>query len=80
VKEEAEINAGEFALVPTADNKQHSPHILPKAILDKAEHFDKIGHGTRKLLDISIYIVISVTTLLKRCGKPDGARSFSVEN
>jgi hypothetical protein len=64
VKEEAQINAEAFALVQTTDNQHHSPHILPKAILDKAADFDKIGHGTRKLLETSIYVVISVTTLV----------------
>jgi hypothetical protein len=64
VKEEAGINADAFTLVQTTDNQHHSPHILPKAILDKAAHFEKIGHGTRKLLETSIYIVISVTTLV----------------
>jgi hypothetical protein len=64
VKEEAQITAEAFALVETTDKQHHSPHILPKAILDKAAHFEKIGHGTRKLLETAIYVVISVTTLV----------------
>lgn len=63
VKEEPEINAEAFALVQTTDMQHHSPHILPKAILEKAAHFDKIGHGTRRRLETIIYIVIGVTTL-----------------
>ena len=58
-KDEAEIEADAFALGQTTDNQHHSPHILPRAILEKAAYFDTIGHGTRKRLETSIYTVIA---------------------
>jgi hypothetical protein len=51
-----------FKLEETTDNNHHSPHILPKVILTKARHFDTIGHGTRKRLEWSIYIVLIIIT------------------
>jgi len=65
-KDQTEFNPDTFALVDPSDKEDkdhHSPYILPKTILEKAKHFDTVGHGIRKRLECIIYIVIAVITL-----------------